>query len=47
MVDPDMCDFQRYLRFVYVLFSLEIHRENVKLGPTIGNFEGQKGVSFE
>ena len=47
MLAPAMCDYQTVSQIFDVLFSLGIHRENVKLGPTIGNFEVQMGVTFE
>ena len=47
MVAPDMCDYQNVSQIFYILFSVGIHRGNVKLGPKIGNFEVQMGVTFE
>ena len=47
MVALDMCDYQNISQIFYILFSLGIHRGNVKLGPKIGNFEVQMDVPFE
>ena len=47
MVAPDMCDYQNVSQIFYILFSLGMHRGNDKLGPKIGNFEGQMSVTFE
>ena len=47
MVAPDMCDYQNISQIFDILFSLRIHRGNVKLGPKIGYFEVQMGVTFE
>ena len=47
MVAPDMCDYQTVSQIFDILFRLGTHRGNVKLGPTISNFEVQMGVTFE
>ena len=47
MVAPDMCDYQNVSQILDNLFSLGIHKGNVKLGPETGNFELQMGVTFE
>ena len=46
MVAPDMCNYQTVSQ-IFNIFSLEIHRGNVRLGPKIGNFEVPLGVNLE
>ena len=45
MVAPDMSDYQIVSQLFDILFSLGIHRGNVKLGQKIGKFEVQMGVT--
>ena len=47
MVAPDMCDYQDVSQIFDILFTLGIHRGNVKLGTKIGNFEVQMVVTFQ
>ena len=47
MIAPNMSDYQNISQLFDNLFSLGIHKGNVKLGPKIGNFELQMGVTFE
>ena len=47
MVAPDMCDYQNVSQIFDILLSLGIHSGNVKLGPKIGHFEVQMGVTCE
>ena len=47
LVAPDMCDYQNISQIFDFLFSLGIHRRNIKLRPKTGNFEVQMGLTFE
>ena len=47
MVAPDMCVYQNVTQIFDILFSLGKYWVNVQLGPKIGNFEVQMGVTFE
>ena len=47
LVAPDMCDYQNIYQIFDILFSLGIHRRNIKLRQKTGNFEVQMGLTFE
>ena len=47
MVALDMWDYQNVSQSFDILFSLGMHRENIKKDSQIGNFEVQMGVTFE
>ena len=47
MVAPETCDYQNISQIFAILFRLGIHRGNVELGPKIGHFEVQMGVTFD